>query len=235
MVAAARPVTSLIEEIRQRTDHVNSNFVTNAELEGWINQSASDLHDLIVEYAGSEAFLDSETIATVAGVETYELASDFYRLVGVDARFGGRWRSLKPYTPAERNRFEGMGAGWTGPRDVRYALAGRSSAGVQNLRFIPAPPSVTSVRVWFIPLAFESVVPASLVSFNGWDEYVICDVAAKVREKKEGDPRPFLTRRDRAAARIVSAAKKLDMGAAPRMRDALEEAAESDFERLRYD
>lgn len=235
MVAAARTVTALIEEVRQRSDHVNSNFVTDAELEGWINQSASDLHDLIVDYAGADAFLDSETIPTVVGVSTYELAADFYRLEGVDALFGSRWRSLKPYRPSERNRFEGLGPGWTGPRDVRYALAGRSSAGAQNLRVIPVPPSVVSMRVWYIPLAFETVIPSSLVSFNGWDEYVITDVIGKIMEKKQGDARPFLARRDRAAARIISAAKKLDTGALPRMRDVLEEDdGDDEIELLRY-
>lgn len=218
MVAAARSVTAIIEEIRQRSDHENSDFVTDAELESWIGQSAADLHDLVIDHAGPEAFQASQTIPTVAGTDVYSLSGDFYRLIGVDVQFGSRWEAIHPYMPHERNRFDGFN-GWTSPRDVRYALAGRLSSGVVQIQFIPTPQAVYQTRIWYVPLAYDTVIPYSAVTFNGWDEYIISDVCAKVLEKKEGDARPFLARRDRAEKRIISAATRLDTGGLRTMRD----------------
>lgn len=225
MVAAARSVTDLIAEIRQRSDQENSTFVSGTELEGWLNQSAADLHDLIVDHAGTDAFEADHTFTTTPGTDVYALPADFYRLASVTARLGGRWRALRASLSSERTRFEGASL-------PRYALAGRTTAGVAELRLVPAPTSAVQICVWYVPLAFDAVIPASLVSFNGWDEYVICDVCAKVAEKEESDSRAFLARRDRAAERITKAATRLDMGEPLRMRDVADEVMREDDEPL---
>lgn len=250
MVAAARSISSIIAEIRERSDHVNSDFVTNTELEGWVNQSAADLHDLIVDYAGPEAVQVSAVLTLTGGTDTVLLPDDYYRLVGVDAKFD-RWRPLRPFAPAARRRLE-QRPGWTGPRDSYYRLVGRTNPALVPtgaaalLQFIPEAPRNIELTVWYIPLAFDALLPPTggdplpgrpgplLTTWNGWDEYIICDVAAKILEKKEGDQRPFIARREAARARIISAASKLDTGEPARVRDASAEEGEDPYDWLRY-
>lgn len=229
MVAAVRSLADLQTEIRQRCDQEGTTFVADAtELANWINQSAAALFDLILDYAGQEAFLTRDDLSIVAGTDTYDLPTDFYRLVGVDVLFDGRWKALDRGGFIDRNRWQD--AGWTSPRDTRYMLRGRTTAGVQQIMFIPEPTGAFDVRVWYLPLATTITTgtppedPAvSLVSFNGWDEWIVCDVCAKVLEKEESASRPFLQRRAETQLRIIAAAKQLDSGEPLRMRDVLEE------------
>lgn len=241
---------SIVAEIRERSDHQGSDFVTDDELAGWVNQSAADLHDLIVDYAGPEAVQHSADLTLVAGEDTIELPPDYYRLVGVDALFGGRWLPLRPYAPRQRRRFQ-PGPGWSGPRDAQYRLVGRKDpaawgAATALMSFVPRAPRDVQITVWYIPLAFHAAKGGDqqicqglcphplLTTWNGWDEYVISDVCAKIQEKREGDPRPFAVRRDRARARIISAAVAFDTGEPARIRDAREEYGGDPYDLLRY-
>lgn len=253
MVAPVRTLSSLIEEVRARCDQESSTFITDAVLETWINQSAADLYDLIYDAAGPEALARRTTITTVPGTELYELPADHYRLIGVDVLFGTRWGQIGRASLTDRNRWQG--AGWTGRHDTRYHLFGRAtsalydapSVSVPMIAFVPVPPRVASVRVWYLPLAALVITPGGggsvignpyipesspLVSFNGWDEYVVADVCAKVLEKEESASKPFVARRDAAAARVLRAARQLDSAEPLRMRDALEEALADDPEPL---
>lgn len=253
MVAPNRTLTSLVEEIRQRCDQESSTFVADtAEIAVWISQSAAALYDLILDYAGPEAFATRSTFLTVAGTDLYELPHDHYRLIGVDAMFGTKWEPLGRATIADRNRWQGEG--WTSKLDTRYALFGRMTSAVftsnqpsvQRILFVPPPRGEVSIRVWYLPLPVTvqdstagatpggAYVPPTgpLVSFAGWDEWVVADVCAKILEKEEGAARPFVERRKEATMRIIAAAKQLDSAEPLRMRDALEEALADDPEPL---
>jgi hypothetical protein len=217
MVASTRSLADLITEIRGRSDQQNALFVTDSELEVWINQSAAELWDVIIDHAGADAFASLHSFSTVAGTDIYAMPADFYRLTGVDVQFSGRWRRIDPHPIGERNLFEGGNDGWTSPRDTRYRLSGRTTAGVQQLRFVPTPQAVASVRAWYVPLAYTGA--ASLVSINGWDEFVVADVCAKIFESEESDARAAIARREGARERVIRAASSLDMGEPAQMRD----------------
>ena len=45
-------LTQLIAAVRQRADFVNSQFVTDAELTSYINQSYFELYDLLIQKYG---------------------------------------------------------------------------------------------------------------------------------------------------------------------------------------
>lgn len=218
MVAATRSLANLISEIRARSDQQNTLFVTDSELEVWVNQSAAELWDIIIDHAGADAFASLHSFSTVASTDIYDLPADFYRLIGVDVQFSGRWRRIEPYVIGDRNRYEDA-EGWSGPHDVRYKLGGITTAGVQRLRFIPTPQAVFSCRAWYLPLAYTVSGAASLVSVNGWDEFVVADVCAKVLESEESDARHMIARREGARERVIRAASSLDMGEPKTMRD----------------
>src|ERR1700738_1086535 len=53
--------------VRQRTDKVNSQFVTDAELNGWINTSTQELYDLLIGAYGEEYFFTVPYFITTDG------------------------------------------------------------------------------------------------------------------------------------------------------------------------
>lgn len=225
MPIATRTLTQLIEEIRERSDHENSEFVDDTDLATWINQSATALYDAVIEAAGPDAYVTSDDITTVAGTNLYNLPFDLYRLLGVDVAFEtGVFQELRPYNFVERNMFRTR-SGWTSPRDTRYALHGHLNTGsfAARIRFIPTPQVVRTVRIWYVPILptiTDAGTPQPLIVFNGWDEYVVADVCAKLLEKEESAAAPFITRRDEAFVRISKAAARLNVHGPREMHDA---------------
>lgn len=124
-MARVRTRAQLRTEVLQRADMENTSFVTDAELNRYINESISELYDLIIEAAGQEYFLDTYTFNTVANQDTYPLPSDFYMMKGVDIDVGASEPvPIRPYMFDERHDTYGYPAGWGQFQDVRYRLLG---------------------------------------------------------------------------------------------------------------
>ena len=71
-------LAQLRTQARQRADQENSNFVTDSELTGYINNSIAELHDLMMQNYESEYFIKTFEFNTSSGVEDYPLPVDFY-------------------------------------------------------------------------------------------------------------------------------------------------------------
>ena len=166
-----------------------SNFVEDNELTFYINQSISELHDMLVQSYGSDYYVKDITFQSVAGQKAYDLDTiivdqDFYKLRALDAALNGdEFTTLRKFNFNERNRFQNAGS-WNqiGISNVRYRLVG------SNLRFTPAPDQNTEIQVWYIPRAKTLTLDTdSYNDFNGWIEYVIVDCAIKMLNKEESD------------------------------------------------
>jgi hypothetical protein len=106
-VASVLTLLELRTRTRERADQVNSTFISDAELTGYVNQSAYELYDLLVSKYGDNYWASSSNITTDGVNETYALPADFYKLLGVDLQTSGTtsgWLTLKSFTMAERNR-----------------------------------------------------------------------------------------------------------------------------------
>jgi hypothetical protein len=86
---AATTLAQFRTRVRQRADMENSNFVSDSELNGYVNKSISELYDLLVS-SNSEYFLSSSSSTVAFGGSTITLPTDFYKLRGVDFYLGGR-------------------------------------------------------------------------------------------------------------------------------------------------
>src|ERR1044072_4277179 len=120
---------------RNRADMANSQFVSDSELNSFINSSANELWDLLVSTVGDYG-LTSSTISVVANTDTYSLPSNFYKLRGVDLVLdaAGNAVTLKPFNFAERNAYL-FTPTWNvvGLSYLRYHVVGNS------IRFVPVP------------------------------------------------------------------------------------------------
>lgn len=126
---------------RQRADQVNSQFVSDDELDGYINNSYSELYDIIVSRYDDDYFLKSYSLTVNSGTASYDLPSDFYKARGVDLIISTNESTpLQRYVFADRTRDSLARYA----RDVKYRIQGN------QIYFAPAPDSNTAT-LWYIP------------------------------------------------------------------------------------
>lgn len=193
-------------QTRQRADQEKSRFVTDAELNSYINSSIAELKDLLLEAYGSEyGVIAPYSFSTVSGTSQYALPTGFYELKGIDVEIQtGQWHDIDKFNFNERNKFQNQGS-WSDVATVRYRLIG------DTIMFSPTPDSVVAVRVWYIPVATKLVADAdSLDDLNAYSEYVITDAAIKCMQKEESDVTVLVMQKDALRKRIVDKAANRD-------------------------
>jgi len=149
---------------RQRSDQVNSQFVTDSELDGYVNNSYSELYDIIVSRYDDDYFLTSYALTVSSGTASYDLPSDFYKARGVDLIISTNESTpLQRYVFADRTRDSLARYA----RDVKYRIQGN------KIHFAPAPDSNTAT-LWYIPKPrkLQSATP-SVVSRGSTTTYTV--------------------------------------------------------------
>lgn len=198
---ASRTGTQLITDIRSRTDRTGDTFVTDTELLSWINQSCAELYGLICEQFGEDHFVTGPTTLTATGAATIALPSDFFKCLGLDMLWSGRWITVQHFDLSERNRY--APATVTSPYITRFRISG------SNVLFDPIPVSGTSFRIWYVPLMIEMTTGSVTADpIAPWLEYVIVDCALKVRQKCEESTVVEREQKDAMIARIKSEASR---------------------------
>ena len=195
---------------RQRADMENSDFVTDSELNGYINSEIAELHDLLIQSYGADYFVSSATFSTVAGTDSYAISSNvsssFYKLKGVDILLNGDWYSAAPFNWNERNRFNDSSWGTVAGPNVRYRMVGG------NLIFTPAPTGVYSVKVWYVPVATKLTSDSdSYDDLNQYFEYVVTGAAIKCLLKEESDVSALAAMKLDLRKRIIDSAANRDV------------------------
>ena len=144
---------------RQRADMVNSTFVSDPELNSYINASYYELYDLLVQKYGNDYFMKEYSFQLQGNISQYPLPADFFKLLGVDLQISDGpdgYVSLRPFTLVERNRYSTANVQtWIGVTNLRY----RISAG--NLWFTPSPQTGQTIRIWYVPRLSELVDPVT--------------------------------------------------------------------------
>jgi hypothetical protein len=205
---------------RQRADMVNSQFVSDAELTGYLNNSIAELHDILSESYGSEYFLKSDIIPIVSGTEAYNLPADFYDLKGVDVKVDSvNYMTISRYNFNERNRTSNFRYwDYMGIANIRYRLVG------QTLRFSPMPDRTAECRIWYVPLATKLVDDTdTLEDFNAYSEFVIVDAAIKMMQKEESDVTLLVGQKQMLEKRIREKSQHRDANIAPTVTDVYQE------------
>jgi len=193
---------------RQRSDMETSDFVSDAELNGYINSSIAELHDLLVSAYGSDYFLSDYSFTTSLGTNDYSLPSDFYKMKGLDVNIqGNNWFSVRPFNFNERNRNQDLTWGLLLGPSIRYRLMG------SKIKFSPAPDSSYNARLWYVPKA--AVLTADTDQYddlNQYAEYVIVDAAIKMLQKEESDVSVLMAQKQALKKRLEEMADNRDAG-----------------------
>lgn len=202
-------LAELRTQSRQRADMENSNFVSDTELNSYINNSIAELHDIMAEAYGSDYFVTTDTFSVVSGTDTYALPTDFYILKGVDLQLDNQdFITVKPFNFNERNRYSELGV-WdlAGVTNVRYRIIGN------NIVFNPVPDRNVTIKLWYVPVATKLVADGdTLDDFNAFSEYVIVDAAIKMMQKEESDVSVLAAQKMALEKRIRDRAQIRDAG-----------------------
>lgn len=181
---------------RQRSDMQSSNFITDDELNSYINQSYFELYDILVQKYGDNYYVASPSPITTDGTNyLYDLPTDFYKLIGVDYYTGvntNPWMTIKEFEFAERNRYT-------------------------------TPQASMRTQLWYIPKLTTLVDDADTCDgISGWTEYIIVDAAIKCLIKEESDVSVLLNDKQMLIQRIESAAENRNAGEPMRVTDVYE-------------
>jgi hypothetical protein len=206
---------SIRTELRQRIDRVNSQFFTDAELNGYISNSYKELYDILVQKFGDDYYVATPYQFTTDGTnDTYALPADFYKLLGCDAQYNGAgstngWITLRQFMMAERNSYTLPNyQAFYGITNLRYRLRD------DNIWFIPVPAAGQVCRIFYIPRPAALTADADTVDgVSGWEEYILLDAAIKCMVKEESDPSAFAAQKMAVLQRIESAAENRNAGA----------------------
>jgi hypothetical protein len=230
-------IDDLVLRARRRSDHVNSTFVSDAEVEQYVTESYYELYDLMIESSGPEHFLEAHSFSTEGGRQTYPLVTeestngvplDIYKILGVSANIDGRLRPLRRFAVHEIERLNDT-PGWSGYGLVRYQFstnvnkAGDYGGGqYRQVSFTPVPSAAHTVVIYYVPSPVVSVGGGATFRFlhyAHWDEYIVVDAAAKILEKEESDAGHLYGRKEALRQRILWHANTMNHNDAGSVRD----------------
>ena len=188
---ATTPTTlqSLITLLRQRTNMEVSQFVTDAELTSYLNNSLCLLDGILINKF-NDYKLSTQMVSIVAGTDYIALPSDFLKLRGLDVAYNpgdqDGYLTVNEFSFRQRNKrpYPMTGPLVFGPYQIEYRLQGN------NLKLIPAQAaSQWTYRLWYtpdyIPLVNLTDTLQPYMDSQAWYEYAIADSAVKVLAKQD--------------------------------------------------
>lgn len=216
---AAIQLTSLRTQVRQRADMENSGFVSDSEIDLYINASYGELYDLLV--SRMEDYFIGSTTFSLTSDNIQSLPVDFYKLIGVDYLVGGDEESaitLRKFNFHERNTFSGTNQSarqYRGIPERMYRVLGES------LYILPKSSAAGSYKLWYIPILTPLVEETDTMDANCdiWAEYVIVDAAIKCLIKEESDTKALMMVKAQLKQRIEGLASNRDAGDPERITD----------------
>lgn len=218
---------------RQRADRINSQFVTTAEVNGYIMQSLYELYDLLIDLYEDYFKAPSAIFFSINNQQIYPMpngvtqfhqdlgtsvgplftAAPAYKLLGLDLGLNtsnNGWVTVDKYNFIDRNRYFYPNSASTiyGVFNCQYRWLGN------NLELIPYPSSNQPFRIQYIPRLPVLLQPQDITttSISGWLEYVITDVAIKILQKEESDVTILGMQKQALIGRIQSSASNRDAG-----------------------
>jgi hypothetical protein len=203
-------VTVLLRQARELADEETATptvaFIDDTEALGMLNSSHGIWHGLLVK-AVPERFETSETI-TGNGSAAYNLPARHLLTLAVDYQYSTN--SFWPLTriqPQDRTKYETTGD----PAEGYYLKAA-------TLVLLPNPSSGT-YRHTYIQNAATLTANDSVDGVNGWEQWLVYDVAIRMMIKGKHDPSALIIERDKLKAEIEASAADRDAGTPMRVVD----------------
>ena len=216
--------------VRVRTEKLMSNFVTDDQLNFFINQSAFRLYDMLVGKYGDDYFQAPWLVITLTGADYYPLpdGSNYlvngvpspacYKLNAVDLNSGGTltgaaagWIPCARQNWSDRDKFT-----FIGQQSTMYNAFQMSYRTMGNNLYVFPANSNTTMRIGYVPMMVQLLKDTDMMPFSisGWSELVIVDVCIKVlvQEESYDEATAFASEREALIERINAIAPYRDVG-----------------------
>lgn len=188
--------------IRMRTNKEKSQFVTDSEINGLIEESLAVMYNKLVN-TNENYFISSTTLTLVAGTEDYNLPSDFFKLKGVDISRNGFKYPMNQVPWEKRSKYQVTTSYQSTPID--YMFYGN------KLRFLPVPNAGFSVILYYIPAAPVYVDDSTIIDgVSGFEKYIVYAVSSVIRAKEEKRTQEFDDKAQMALQDLVNAVSPRD-------------------------
>ena len=205
---------------RQRADRVNSQFVTDVELNNYINASYKELYDILIQKYGDDYYVASTYTWTTDGSSVlYPLPPDFYKNllveVALNPQDNNSWITLRTFQRIQQNLWNYPNVyTFYGITNLRYRIDGN------YLHIVPISTAGQTLRMWYAPRPVKLVQDNQIVDgVSGWEEYIIVDAARKILLKEESDTSFLLAEKQALLTRIESAAENRNASDPERVSD----------------
>jgi hypothetical protein len=199
-------LSELREKVRERADQQNSQFITEPELSGYINNSYAELYDILISKF-QDYYCKDPVSFSLTSLNYYPIPADLYKIRGIDVMVGANWATVFPFNFIERNTYVSFNRPILKYPKVKYRLMG------QKLIFTPADQAPGDYQLWYIPrytpLSADSDILSDVMDY---EEYVIVDAAIKCMIKEETDPSALLMIKQGLKQRIEGMASNRDSG-----------------------
>lgn len=191
----------LVSSAKDRANMEKSTLITDAQWKEYVNKSKDSLYDLLISAYSDEYYVTTYTFSVVSGTTEYALPSDFYKLISCSVKSGQEYLPLKKFSYQNRNRND-----FYPYRSNRFNFRYEYRISGSNIILDPVPSSNDTIELIYIPMAVNLSADGDLLKgFNGWEEYIILDVAIKALRKEESDTSDL----ERDLARIVERLDRL--------------------------
>jgi hypothetical protein len=203
-------LSQLRTRVRERSDQVNSLFVSDSEIDTLINNGKRKLDDILVRNFGEEYSATAVTFLTTA-TENYSLSTltsgAFYKSLAVSQSGPTGWRDCEQYNFRERNALRSSSIQGVAGNTYRYRVIGG------NLSLLPTPVANVRMELYYIPqtVALSSTTD-SFDDTNGWSEIIVLTAAIAIKDKEESDVSILMADLAREEARITASAPNRDAG-----------------------
>ncbi len=213
---------------RRRADMENSTFVTDAEVQDYLNSSIAELHDFMVK-SYEDYFVSEQTYNAPIATEGANLPDDFYKALGVDYDSGGITSTLRAYSFTERNVYNTPYAVIDRLAEPMYKVEG------SKIKLIPTNSQSGTITLFYVPLPtqFSTTVTEIETIIPGYEEYVVVATAIRMLMKEESDTRQLELEKNQLASRIIRALSPRDTSGSFAIRDVRKGRFRDDFI-LRY-
>lgn len=211
--------------VRQQSNTEYSQFVTDPEIVNYLDRAYRELYDILTTEYEAYNVAPAYKFATTAGVDTYALPENFYKLLGVDLNIdANRSLTLRPFMVSERNRFQsGLFSPILPGAIYQYHLWGG------NIRLIPLPSAQgASITLWYVPIPLKLVLTVTDILtqisavdvINGYDNFIELYAVIKVLAKMERDTSAWERMLADMRQDILDTAANRDAGNPERVTDA---------------
>lgn len=192
-----------------------STFLSATEVNGYINDSYSELHDILImrfkNYARTVV-----TFPLVANQELYTLPDDYYKTSSIWWMVGTERILLREFPEREIEQYQ------RAPTITYRGIIPHYRIDDNSLFFVPLPSGTGTIEHRYIPQykkLYNDSDTLAIYVVNGWEEYIVVDAAIKCKDRMGLDCARLDIRKAGLSKRIEDAASDRDAGSPQRVTD----------------